>query len=254
MLTSRTFKKIGSTLFAASLLCVAGCSTGGQEAAAPAAPETSAVSAETSAADLATTETSAAPDVDFSQLLDGVTYKGQQVVPYSQETIEDYIRQMRETETDFDTWFDPPECAEAFKTNAEDYDPEKLSLETLTIGDLQTDGFSITAFSRAALKDGMDATWEPAAFSKCSKYSYTAPGQNSTMHVSLEELPFEGNVEDGYAVIQRIEDDGSGLGPLDVYNTVALKNGSRVNVNLSVVTDENIAAANETLNMVLDRL
>lgn len=74
------------------------------------------------------------------------------------------------------------------------------------------------------------------------------------MHVSIEELPFEGNVENGYAIIQRIEEDGSGLEPLDAYNTVAVKNGAQVNVNLTVVTDENIAAANETLNMVLDRL
>lgn len=253
MLTSRTFKKIGSTLFTASLLFAASCSTDGQEAAAPADPEASAVSAETSAADAATTETSAAPDVDFSQLLDGVTYKGQQVLAISQEGIEDYIRQARETEVDYDAQFDPPECAEAFESNAEDYDPEKLSLETMTIGDLQTDGFSLVAFSSDALKDGIDATWDPSDFSKCQQYSYTAPGLG-TMHVSIEELPFEGNVENGYAIIQRIEDDGSGLEPLDVYNTVAVKNGAQVNVNLTVVTDENIAAANETLNMVLDRL
>lgn len=251
MSTTRTFKKIGSTLAASALLLAAGCSSDGQtDGREAAAPETSAVSAAASAAD---SETAAAPDVDFSQLLDGVTYKGQQVRTIPREEIEDFIRQSQGTDIDFDAVFDPPECAEAFERNAGDYDPEKLSLETFVIGDLQTDGFSLVAYSRDALKDGIEAAWEPSDFTKCQKYSYTQPGIG-TMHVSTEELPFEGNVDEGYAIIQRIENDGSGIEPLDAYNTVAVKNGSHVNVNLTVVNDENIAAANETLNMVLDRL
>ncbi|WJY96562.1 hypothetical protein CFOUR_00580 [Corynebacterium fournieri] len=187
-------------------------------------------------------------DMDFSRLLDGITYKGEQIAAYSPEQIDEYAQQMRDLEGAETYSFDPPECAEEFEKSKEEYIPEKVSPKTFTIGELQTDGFSAVAYHRSTTKDPLTDKVS-TSLDKCENYSYTT--EAGTMHITIEQLPFTANAEKGYSIIQRTESDGL---QLDTYNSLAQKNGAIVNVNLTVPTEENIAAATETMNMILERL
>lgn len=246
MQTARILNTVGASLAACALLLAAGCSSSDQASQEQDTPESSAAVAEENASEDAPTEVP--EDVDFSQLFNGITYKGEQIAAYPPEQIEEYAQQTRDLEGVENHSFDPPECAEEFKKSEEEYIPEKMSAKTFTIGDLQTDGFSAIAYHRSVTKDPL-ADKVSASLDKCENYSYTT--EAGTMHITIERLPFTANAEKGYSIIQRTESDGL---QLDAYNTLAQKNGAIVNVNLTVPTDENIAAATETMNMILDRL
>ena len=246
MQTARILNTVGASLAACALLLAAGCSSSDQASQEQDSPESSVAVAEENASEDAPTEVP--EDVDFSQLLDGITYKGEQIAAYPPEQIEEYAQQTRDLEGAENYSFDPPECAEEFKKSEEEYIPEKMSAKTFTIGDLQTDGFSAIAYHRSVTEDPL-ADKVSDSLDKCENYSYTS--EAGTMHITIEQLPFTANAEKGYSIIQRTESDGL---QLDAYNTPAQKNGAIVNVNLTVPTDENIAAATETMNMILDRL
>ncbi|MCG7296342.1 hypothetical protein MHJ86_05625 [Corynebacterium afermentans] len=250
MKTAPTMKTIGAPLAACALLLAAGCSSSEQESQEQDAPESSAESSAAVSEDNASNDTltEMPEDMDFSQLLDGITYKGEQIAAYPPEQIEEYAQQTRDLEGVENHSFDPPECAEEFRKSEEEYIPEKMSPKTFTIGDLQTDGFSAIAYHRSVTEDPL-ADKVSDSLDKCENYSYTS--EAGTMHITIEQLPFTANAEKGYSIIQRTESDGL---QLDTYNTLAQKNGAIVNVNLTVPTDENIAAATETMNMILDRL
>lgn len=246
MQTVRILNTVGASLAACALLLTAGCSSNEQASQEQDSPESSVAVAEENAPEDAPTEVP--EDVDFSQLFDGITYKGEQIAAYPPEQIEEYAQQTRDLEGAENYSFDPPECSEEFKKSEEEYIPEKMSAKTFTIGDLQTDGFSAIAYHRSVTEDPL-ADKVSDSLDKCENYSYTS--EAGTMHITIEQLPFTANAEKGYSIIQRTESDGL---QLDAYNTLAQKNGAIVNVNLTVPTDENIAAATETMNMILDRL
>ena len=246
MQTARILNTVGASLAACALLLAAGCSSSDQASQEQDSPESSVAVAEENASEDAPTEVP--EDVDFSQLFDGITYKGEQIAAYPPEQIEEYAQQTRDLEGAENYSFDPPECAEEFKKSEEEYIPEKMSAKTFTIGDLQTDGFSAIAYHRSVTEDPL-ADKVSDSLDKCENYSYTS--EAGTMHITIEQLPFTANAEKGYSIIQRTESDGL---QLDTYNTLAQKNGAVVNVNLTVPTEENIAAATETMNMILDRL
>ena len=246
MKSAPTLKAIGASLATCALLLAAGCSSNDQESQEQGTPESSvAVSEENASKD---TLTEMPEDMDFSRLLDGITYKGEQIATHPPEQIEEYAQQTRDLEGVENYSFDPPECAEEFKKSEEEYVPEKMSPKTFTIGDLQTDGFSAIAYHRSATKDPL-ADKVSASLDRCENYSYTT--EAGTMHITIEQLPFTANAEKGYSIIQRTESDGL---QLDTYNSLAQKNGAIVNVNLTVPTEENIAAATETMNTILARL
>lgn len=251
MQTARILNTVGASLAACALLLAAGCSSSDQASQEQDTPESSAAVAEEAVAEENASEdapTEVSEDVDFSQLFDGITYKGEQIAAYPPEQIEEYAQQTRDLEGAENYSFDPPECSEEFKKSEKEYIPEKMSAKTFTIGDLQTDGFSAIAYHRSVTKDPL-ADKVSASLDKCENYSYTT--EAGTMHITIKQLPFTANAEKGYSIIQRTESDGL---QLDAYNTLAQKNGAIVNVNLTVPTEENIAAANETMNMILDRL
>lgn len=246
MLTTRTLKTIGASLAASTLLLVAGCSSEGEINT-----DTSATAAQGDPSDAPSSEeapTEMPDDMDFSQLLDGITYKGEQVVPYPQEQLESYVQEMQNTDAIDESTFDPPECAEEFMKSEEEYLPEKMSPKTFTIGDLQTDGFSVVAYHRSVTKDPLGDKVS-VDLDKCENYTYHSPA--GSIETTIEQLPFKANADKGYAIIQHSVVDGMNL---DSYNTLVEKNGAIVNINLTVPTEENIKAADETLNMILERL
>ena len=77
MLTSRALKTIGASVAASTLLLVAGCSSDEQGNAEAPTTEAQGETSEAAPSEETTTETSESAEVeDFSQLLDGITYKG----------------------------------------------------------------------------------------------------------------------------------------------------------------------------------
>lgn len=246
MLTSRTLKTIGASVAASTLLLVAGCSSDGKDS-----PETPTTEAQTDSSDVGAPEeesTEAPEDVDFSQLFDGVTYKGEQVVAQSPEEIEDFIQVMKDMQ-DADVFqFDPPECGEEFQRNQDDFDYEAVSPETFAAGGVETDGFAVAAYDLSVTTDPeRDRT--TLDLEKCGNYSFTSPA--GAMSVAVEELPFTADADGGYAVIQRTDSE---MEQMSTYNTVAEKNGTLVSVSVNDPSEENIKAAEETLDKILDRL
>lgn len=250
MMTTRALKTIGASFTAVTLLFVAGCSSDEQDS-----PETSATKAEGDSSDDSTSpakseesEAETSEDMDFSELLDGITYKGEEVVAQSPEEIEAFIQALKKIEDVDNFEFDPPECADDFKASEAQYIAEKMSPKTFTIGDVRADGLTVVAYHQSVTKDplGDDVDRD---LDKCKEYSFTSP--MGTTNVTIEKLPLASRAEKGYAILQRIDYEGQ---PLDVYNTLVEENGVLININLTVPTEENIKAAEETMNMILERL
>nr|VDG63919.1 Uncharacterised protein [Streptococcus thermophilus] len=249
MFTSRTLKTIGASVAASTLLLVAGCSSDEQGNAEAPTTEAQGETSEAAPSEETTTETSETAEVeDFSQLLDGVTYKGEQVVTQSPEQIEKLLQVMKEMQAADVFEFDPPECGEEFQRNQDDFNDEDVSPETFTAGDVQTDGFAVVAYDLSVTKDPERDRTTPN-LEKCGNYSFTSPA--GVMSVAAEELPFTADADGGYAVIQRTDSE---MEQMATYNTVAEKNGTLVSLSVNEPTDESIKAAEETLDMILDRL
>lgn len=249
MFTSRTLKTIGASVAASTLLLVAGCSSDEQGNAEAPSTEAQGETSEAAASEETATETSESVEVeDFTQLLDGITYKGEQVVAQSPEEIEDFIQVMKDMQ-DADVFqFDPPECGEEFQRKQDDFDYEAVSPETFAAGGVETDGFAVAAYDLSVTKDPeRDRT--TLDLEKCGNYSFTSPA--GVMSVAVEELPFTADADGGYAVIQRTDSE---MEQMATYNTVAEKNGTLVSLSVNEPTDESIKAAEETLDKILDRL
>lgn len=252
MMTTRTLKTIGASLAASTLLLVAGCSSDEQ-----ASPETSATNtqsdtrAQQDSSDSATpaeSGTETAEDVDFLTLLEGITYKGEQITALPPDAIEEYAQALKVIESEDAFESDSPGCAEAFKNSKFLLSPEKISPQTVTIAGLDTDEISVAAFHRSATKDPTGDQLD-LDLSKCR--NVTAHSPSVTSSAEIEHLPLNANAEKGYAIIMRGDADGQ---PKEAYSTLAEKNGTLVNIDISAPTEENIAAAEETMTMILERL
>ena len=242
MSTIRQCKKFGSVLVISSLLLAAGCSTsgetggdtgresGGQEAAAPA--------------------TSAVP---YPQLLEGITYKGVPITVAPPEEVEETIENIRERGPEgYQIQLDPPECEALYGSDGLEFNFEKLSPETSTVGTAETDNFSVRVYNKdvylnpEAKKLPQD---DPKLAKACQDYSITS--EYGAMDVHVEALPFQGNTDRGYANTQMSQSDGMESAS---FYTAAWKNDAYVTLSHTAVDQESIDAGFETLNMILDRL
>lgn len=223
MLPSRTRTRLGATVVASALLLAAGCSTGGEDA------------------------------VPYSQLFDGVTYKGEPVIPAPPEAMEEMLEAFLASEGEGNQeQLDPPECAELYSNQGLEFDLENLSLETAAFGAAKPDNFSVKVYNKdvylnpEAKKTPQD---DPELAEACQDFSVTS--KQGTIDIHVEPIPFTGNSDRGYAHKQVTKSDDM---EFESFYTAAWKNDAFVTLYLWAVDQESIDAGFETLNMILERL
>lgn len=223
MLLSRTPNMLGATVVASALLLGAGCSAGGEGA------------------------------VPYSQLFNGVTYKGEPIIPAPQEDMEEMLEAFLASEAEgYEEQLDPPECAELYSDQGHELDLENLSLDKTAFGAVKLDNFSVRVYSENVYVNPEEKKTpqdDPELAEACQDFSVTS--DQGTIHIHVEPIPFKGNTDRGYAHKQVTESDGM---EYEGFYTAAWKNDAFVTLYHSAVDQESIDAGFETLNMVLDRL
>lgn len=251
---TRTLKALGATAAAAGLLAVAGCSE--QEDPVGSAPETAqddpanAQNAESpSPAPADDTAADEPADHDFTSLLEGITYKDQQISVGTPEEIAQFKEVAELTSGEFeDVSVEPPACDEAFRESSGSFDASRIAPETLTVGTAIIDDLNIVAYDSSIADDPLANA--AVNLDQCSSMTVEVAGLTQT--VTVEEQPFEADAEDGYSMIQTT-DVGDGQ-PLQVYSTLAEKNGAIVSLSTSATDEASIQAVNDTRDMILERL
>lgn len=253
---SRSLKVLGATTAIAVLMTVAGCSPDHQSESSTSAPaEGSPVS--TSQAedgkegDEEGPKSEASKNLNMSQLLEGVTYKGQPVAVRTPAEIEDYVQMERDAIANNavdNLKTDPPECKELSRAAYDKVEPDKKTPESYAMADLGVDQFTILAY-RA------DIAYDPFAADvhdpeKCSEFTQEMPGYSQ--HVTREDLPFEADADKGLATLQTSEISDGTVSKL--YNVTAVKDRNVIHVVVTDDSEESIQAANETLDQILERL